>query len=61
MLDIIDLVRAASQVNKYEQEPLFAAAQPALMRRTSQPEQVQIPNLLFFALPKEEEKVAIQV
>ena len=54
MLDVIDLARAASQVDKYAQESLIIDnAFPALQRRTSQPEkvQIQIPVHLFTPQP----------
>ena len=49
-MEIIDLVRAASQGDRYEvDEPLIPAAQPVLFRKTSLPvkQNIEIPDQLL--------------
>ena len=58
MLDMIDLVRNASQDFRFEKEPLMPAAQPAMMRRTSQPESLR---LVIPVISQEEEKKIVLI
>ena len=51
MMDAIELVRAASQVDEYHKvrEPLIPDAQPVLFRKASLPlkQHIEIPGLLL--------------
>ena len=59
MLDVIDLVRNASQDHfNQEKEPLIPEAQPAMMRRTSQPETVRI-QIGIIAQEEQKDKMMI--